>query len=173
MSQDDLLLTRRALLAASGGFLLAPRFAAAQSQAAGQPTGSASEDAVQPNRGGSMTIMFAVEPPMLVSLINTSSLTCTAKVTEGLLWYDHQLQPHPQLATAWTISPDQKTYTFTLRQGVKWHDGEDFTSADVAASLAILKKSHPRGRSTFAHLAEDRPRTITPWCSSWTPLSPI
>src|SRR3984893_1354649 len=41
-----------------------------------------------------------------------------------------------------------------LRQGVRWHDGQNFTSADVAASLAILKKFHPRGRSTFAHLAE-------------------
>ena len=58
------------------------------------------------------------------------------------------------MATAWTISPDGLTYTFTLRQGVKWHDGEPFTSADVAASLAILKKMHPRGRSTFAHLVD-------------------
>jgi peptide/nickel transport system substrate-binding protein len=154
MSQDDFLPTRRALLAATGGLLLTSRGAFAQSPAAGQATPGPEDLVPAPKRGGSMTIMFAVEPPMLVSLINTSSLTCSAKVTEGLLWYDHALQPHPQLATAWTVSPDQKTYTFTLRQGVKWHDGKDFTSADVAASLAILKKSHPRGRSTFAHLAE-------------------
>jgi peptide/nickel transport system substrate-binding protein len=158
MSQNRLP-TRRTVLAATGGLLLAGRGAAAQTPAAqtpaaGQPAPMSEDPAPVPKRGGSMTIMFAVEPPMLVSLVNTSSLTCTAKVTEGLLWYDHALQPHPQLATAWTISPDQKTYTFTLRQGVKWHDGHDFTSADVAASLAILKKSHPRGRSTFAHLAE-------------------
>jgi peptide/nickel transport system substrate-binding protein len=157
MSQDNLLPTRRALLASASGLLLAQRFAAAQTPAAGQTTAPStqSEDSgPAPKRGGSMTIMFAVEPPMLLSLINTSSLTCSAKVTEGLLWYDHELKPHPQLATDWTVSPDQKTYTFTLRQSVKWHDGQEFTSADVAASLAILKKSHPRGRSTFAHLAE-------------------
>jgi peptide/nickel transport system substrate-binding protein len=157
MSEDDLLPTRRALLASVSGLLLAPRFAAAQTPPAGQTTAPATqsdESFPAPKRGGSMTIMFAVEPPALVSLVNTSSLTCSAKVTEGLLWYDHELKPQPQLATDWTISPDQKTYTFTLRQGVKWHDGQDFTSADVAASLAILKKSHPRGRSTFAHLAE-------------------
>jgi peptide/nickel transport system substrate-binding protein len=157
MRQDDLRPTRRALLAATGGFLLAARRAAAQTPAAGPATvsGSESEDlAPAPKRGGSMTIMFMSEPPFLLSLVNTGSLTCSAKVTEGLLWYDHAMQPHPQLATAWTISPDQKTYTFTLRQGVKWHDGQDFTSADVAASLAVLKKFHPRGRSTFAHLEE-------------------
>src|SRR5271154_3735809 len=157
MSRDDLLPTRRALLAGASGLLLAPRLAAAQRPAAKQATapGADSEESIPaPKRGGSMTIMFMAEPPMLLSLVNTSSLTCTAKGTEGLLWYDHAMQPHPQLATAWTIAPDQKTYTFTLRQGVRWHDGQPFTSADVAASLAILKKSHPRGRSTFAHLAE-------------------
>ena len=100
-----------------------------------------------------MTMMFYPEPPSLVSLVSTNSLTCSAKVTEGLLWYDHDMRPQPQLATSWAISPDGLTYTFELRQGVKWHDGGDFTSADVAASLAILKTSHPRGRSTFAHLA--------------------
>jgi peptide/nickel transport system substrate-binding protein len=142
MSRDDLLPTRRAVLGAAGGLVLAPRFAAAESP---EP---------EPKRGGTMTIMFFQEPPMLVSLVNTNSLTCSAKVTEGLLWYDHEVKPHPQLATAWNISPDQLTYTFTLRQGVKWHDGQDFTSADVAASLAILKQWHPRGRSTFSHLKE-------------------
>ncbi len=157
MSQDDRLPTRRALLAATGGLLLAPSFAAAQTPATKPATAAGPEpegSLPAPKRGGSMTIMFMNEPPMLLSLVNTSSLTCSAKVTEGLLWYDHAMRPHPQLATTWNVSPDQKTYTFDLRQGVKWHDGQDFTSADVAASLAILKKFHPRGRSTFAHLAE-------------------
>jgi peptide/nickel transport system substrate-binding protein len=103
-----------------------------------------------------MTIMFFAEPPSLVSLVSTNSLTCSAKVTEGPLWYDHTMQLHPQLATVWTISPEELTYTFTLRQGVKWHDGHGFTSADVAASIVILRKLHPRGRGTFAHVTEVR-----------------
>jgi peptide/nickel transport system substrate-binding protein len=41
----------------------------------------------------------------------------------------------PALATKWEASPDGKTYTFTLRDGVKFHDGTPFTSADVVATF--------------------------------------
>lgn len=105
-----------------------------------------------PRRGGTMTIMFYTEPPSLVSLVSTNSLTVSAKVTEGLIWYDNDMKPYPQLAESWEIAPDGLTYTFALRRGVKWHDGKDFTSADVAHSIAILRRFHPRGRGTFLHV---------------------
>ncbi|MGO0122401.1 ABC transporter substrate-binding protein [Desulfothermobacter acidiphilus] len=41
----------------------------------------------------------------------------------------------PWLAEKWEITPDGKTYTFCLRQGVKWHDGQPFTAKDVAFTL--------------------------------------
>ncbi len=41
----------------------------------------------------------------------------------------------PQLATEWTISEDGKTYTFTIRKGVKFHEGGDLTPEDVAYSF--------------------------------------
>lgn len=53
---------------------------------------------------------------------------------------DGSLQP--DLATAWTIAPDNLTVTFTLRTGATWHDGTPFGSADVKASLErILDQS--------------------------------
>jgi peptide/nickel transport system substrate-binding protein len=43
----------------------------------------------------------------------------------------------PFLATSWETSADALTWTFHLRPGVKWHDGSDFTSADVVFTLTI------------------------------------
>ncbi len=42
------------------------------------------------------------------------------------------------LATAWEANEDGSVWTFTLREGVKWQDGSDFTSADVAATMDRL-----------------------------------
>ncbi len=77
-------------------------------------------------------------------------------MNEGLLAYAFDLTPRPQLALSWTISPDGLQYTFNLRPGVRWHDGKDFTSKDVATSINLLKQWHPRGRSTFANVEEVR-----------------
>jgi peptide/nickel transport system substrate-binding protein len=44
----------------------------------------------------------------------------------------------PDLAEKWTWSEDGKTLTFTLRQGVKWHDGKPFTAKDVVCTLDLL-----------------------------------
>jgi peptide/nickel transport system substrate-binding protein len=66
----------------------------------------------------------------------------------GLLFLDEKLEPKPDLAESWTISPDGKTYTFKLRQSVKWHDGQPFSSADVKFSFEeVLLKYHARTKS--------------------------
>ncbi|WP_252407012.1 ABC transporter substrate-binding protein, partial [Escherichia coli] len=68
--------------------------------------------------------------------------------------YDFDINPRPQLATAWSVSADGKRISFTLRQGVKWHDGQPFTAQDVAFSILLLKQVHPRGRLTFANVVD-------------------
>ena len=74
------------------------------------------------------------------------------QVNEGLLWDDYDLNPQPLLATAWTISADGLRYTFHLRADVKWHDGRDFTSEDVAFTIFRLQQAHPRGRITYQNV---------------------
>src|SRR5260370_26811999 len=46
----------------------------------------------------------------------------------------------PDLANSWEIAKDGKTYTFHLRQGVQFHDGTDFTSADIKATFDRIAK---------------------------------
>jgi peptide/nickel transport system substrate-binding protein len=52
--------------------------------------------------------------------------------------------PVPDLATKWDISADGKTYTFSLRPGVKWHNGDPFTADDVKFTFDLMldKKSN-------------------------------
>jgi peptide/nickel transport system substrate-binding protein len=45
----------------------------------------------------------------------------------------------PSLAESWTVSPDQKTYEFKLREGVKFHNGDPFTAEDVKFSFQRTK----------------------------------
>src|SRR6478672_3635557 len=67
----------------------------------------------------------------------------TANMTgnHGLLIYDtlfgmdENRTAQPQMVDKWGVSDDKKTYTFTLRAGQKFHDGQDVTSADVVASI--------------------------------------
>jgi peptide/nickel transport system substrate-binding protein len=133
------------LLRCAAALLLGATFAASSALAA-------------PVSGGTLNFVVTPEPPSLLNLTTSAVpvLKVSSKVTEGLLAYDFQFNPVPQLATAWEISPDGKRYTFTLRHGVRWHDGKPFTAADVAFSIELLKKVHPRGKSTFANLVAVR-----------------
>ncbi len=104
---------------------------------------------------GTAVLGIDADPPTL-NLGTTTDFAAgdvSAKILEGLVWLNPQYEPQPSLATAWTISPDGKAYTFTLRRGVKWHDGRDFTSADVQFSLSeIVGKLHPRAAPVFKNL---------------------
>lgn len=120
-----------------------------------------------PGAPGSDVLTFALspEPPFLLTAINTTLQMglVTSKVMEPLLYLDTDLKPQPQLAQSWSVSPDGKSYTFKLRPNVKWHDGKPFTSADVRFTvLEVLKKLHPRGRSSFAKVVDvETPDALT------------
>ena len=63
-----------------------------------------------------------------------SSFAVVNEIYEGLLEVNADLKLDPALATDWTVSPDGLTYVFNLRQGVKFHNGREMTSADVVYS---------------------------------------
>jgi peptide/nickel transport system substrate-binding protein len=65
-------------------------------------------------------------------------------VFNNLVIYDQHIAQNslddirPELTESWAWSADKKTLTFKLRQGVKWHDGKPFTSADVKCTFDML-----------------------------------
>jgi peptide/nickel transport system substrate-binding protein len=110
-----------------------------------------------PKRGGTLNYVVKPEPPHLQGAISTADPVwqTTSKFHNGLLNYDLELNPTPELAESWQVSPDSKTITFKLRRGVKFHDGKDFTSADVKFTMEeVIAKYHPRGRTVFSKLTE-------------------
>lgn len=149
-------LSRRRLLgvaAAGAGMLALPAWTEAAA-AVGTPV-----------RGGTLIAGAHPEPTTLTSAITSAGPTqlVSGKLFDGLLTYDLQLRPQAQLATAWKVSADGREISFTLRPGVRWHDGKPFTSADVAFSLLkVWKVYHSRGRGTFANVERvDTPDPLT------------
>jgi len=72
---------------------------------------------------------------------------------EGLLEIDQDLKVQPRLAEKYAISPDGKTYTFTLRQGVAWQDGVPLKAGDFVAGWKRLIS--PFTAASYAYLLFD------------------
>ncbi|WP_223427679.1 ABC transporter substrate-binding protein [Tateyamaria pelophila] len=111
------------------------------------PSLAAAQDA-----GGTFVYIVQPEPPSLASYLSTSGPIglVAPKIYDGLFDYDNDLNIVPALAEGYEVSDDGKTVTFTLRQGVTWHDGAPFTSADVQFTVMdVLKQVHPRGPNSF------------------------
>ncbi|HVR50076.1 MAG TPA: ABC transporter substrate-binding protein [Pseudorhodoferax sp.] len=102
--------------------------------------------------GGTLNLIASPEPPNMILASNSmvASQYMGSKVFQGLLTYGEDLKPRAELAKSWTISPDGLTYVFQLQEGVKWHDGQPFTAADVEFSIGkMLPAVHARTRSTL------------------------
>src|SRR6516164_845295 len=56
-------------------------------------------------------------------------------VYDTLFGMDRDFRPQPEMVDTWQVSDDRLTYTFRLRDGLKFHDGQPVRAADVVASL--------------------------------------
>ena len=125
----------------------------------------ASSHAFSQTAGGTMVMIAQPEPPSLAPYLSTSGPIglVAPKIYNGLLDYDLDLNPVGDLAESFEVSEDGLTVTFKLREGVKWHDGEPFTSADVEFTIMeVLKNFHPRGPNSFREVSSiDTPDELT------------
>ncbi|MBD1551271.1 ABC transporter substrate-binding protein [Pseudomonas typographi] len=156
MSADTYNLERRQFLRLLGvGAGAATLAGFLPSALADEVAGQASGQAIV--KGGTLFANVTPEPAGLVAGINISSpaVVISSSIFDGLVTYDAQFRPQPQLAESWEEAADGKRITFHLRKGVKWHDGTPFTSADVQYSiLNVVKKTHPRGASNLAKVTD-------------------
>lgn len=104
------------------------------------PSTSSEARPAQPVAGGTLTIGIVEEPETLNPYITqlVTSFNVLSGVMEGLLDYDTNQKLQPRLAESHSVSDDGLTYTFKLRKGVTWHDGQPFTAADVVATWQII-----------------------------------
>ncbi|NUP65233.1 MAG: ABC transporter substrate-binding protein [Nonomuraea sp.] len=90
----------------------------------------------------SLSVGFVAEPANLDFTATEGAAIPQAllvNVYEGLVKLDQDGSIKPLLAEKWTVSDDRKTYTFTLRKGVKFSGGAPFTADDVVFSLGRVK----------------------------------
>jgi peptide/nickel transport system substrate-binding protein len=114
-----------------------------------------------------LVLGMALEPPGLDP--TTGAAAAIGEVThyniyEGLAKIEENGRVVPLLAKSWTVSPDQKTYTFKLRPGVKFQNGEKLTSADVKFTFErdAAAGSTNKEKAVFANIAAiDTPDPLT------------
>jgi len=86
----------------------------------------------------SLNLGMVLEPPHLDPTAGAAAAideVVYANIFEGLTRIDKNGVVKPALASSWTVSEDQKTYTFNLQKGVTFHDGASFEAEDVVFSL--------------------------------------
>ena len=157
--------------------------------------------AQQPKSGGILRVYHRENPPsMSIHEEATYSVNIPAMpIFNNLVLFDqHRPQNSvdhltPELATSWQWSEDKKALTFKLREGVKWHDGKPFTSADVKCTFdMVMGKSQNKFRkdprkgwyfnvedvtadnptqATF-HLKRPQPAMLAMLASGYTPIYP-
>ena len=135
-----------------------------------------------PARPGTAPITLVIaqggDPGALNPAVTTSGNThpITDQMFNGLVGLDAQFNPIPELAERWQIEDGGRTYHFTLREGVTWHDGRPFTSADVKFTFEnALLKYHSRTRAALEGLliAVETPDERTAVFRLKRPYSPL
>lgn len=131
---------------------------------------AATADAQTPKRGGNLVFAISAETPNYDCHASDTYATLhfSSPFYSTLLRYNLSKFPDVEgdLAKSWTVSPDKLTYTFTLHDGVKFHDGTPFTSNDIKATYDRLRNPAEgvvsTRKATFSDIASiDTPNPTT------------
>jgi peptide/nickel transport system substrate-binding protein len=116
-----------------------------------------SQSALAQGRKDSVSLAMALEPPGLDPTAGAASAIAEItqyNVYETLTKINSDGSVTPLLAESWEVSPDLRTYTFRLRKGVKFQNGEPFNARTVKFSFerAGAEKSTNKDKRTFASM---------------------
>lgn len=127
---------------------------------------AAGAQAQTPKRGGTLNFAVSAEPPNYDCHANSSFafIHPVRPHYSTLLKFDPQDYPKivGDLAESWTIAKDGLTYTFKIRQNVKFHDGSTLTSADIKASYDRIRDPQGGAKSLRKAAYEDITAIETP-----------
>src|SRR5215471_17811396 len=106
----------------------------------------AAGDALAQKRGGILRV-YHRDSPGSMSLLEEGSFSVAVPIMgvfNNLVMYDQHVKQNsletivPDLATRWAWNDDYTALTFTLREGVRWHDGKPFSARDVVCTWDLL-----------------------------------
>ncbi len=131
-----------------------------------------------PQPGGTLVIAITEDPGHFNPGITTSFSVhaVTGSLFNGLVELDDNANPQPDLAVSWDVNDDSTSYTFTLADGVEWHDGTPFTSADVKFSFEeILLNFHSRTKAGLENVLAsiETPDDVTVVFNFTEPYAPL
>ncbi|NLT95685.1 MAG: ABC transporter substrate-binding protein [Clostridia bacterium] len=138
------------LTACSGG-----QIQNATSQSPPSQTGEQEPVSSAPKKGGTLEVVIDADPPTIDPHSSTTTLTFVVgyHIFEGLYTLDEEFKPISMLAQDLPqISEDNLTYTISLREGLKFHNGKAVTSEDVVASLKRWGSLSSYGKTLFQNL---------------------
>jgi peptide/nickel transport system substrate-binding protein len=108
--------------------------------------------------GGTLIAAISGEPDQLDPHFTTAypAFQVLENVYDTLVQPDADLEFEPALATDWEVSDDQLVWTFELREGVTWHNGDAFTADDVVFSYNRIIEEEGANAFRFAAVEEVR-----------------
>jgi len=99
------------------------------------------------------TDLTVLDPMMSVSTPTNGALLL---IHQGLVFYDKEMKIVPVLATGWSVSPDKKSWTFSLRPNVKFANGARFTAKSIQFAFERMMDPATASPARSLFMAVDR-----------------
>ncbi|CAA9556774.1 MAG: Oligopeptide ABC transporter, periplasmic oligopeptide-binding protein OppA [uncultured Thermomicrobiales bacterium] len=120
-----------------------------------------------PTPGGTLTLGYSSEPPTMDPRVSgaTHAWRLFYNIFDPLVVFDQATGDFlPGLATSWTMSPDGLMYTFTLREGVKFHDGTPFDGEAVRFTFDSILEPELKSLTAIGYLGPyERTEVVNPF----------